>query len=148
MLRSKTLVSKQEKSVPGFMKRKKCVTVMACSNALRNHKLELVVIGKIKKSQSIQEYQKTEILFVSVLYKSRISNDGVMKSLFQQWVNFQNRKDCLEKPIYSWTWRLHILTLQNSEMAIFGPLFSSKCNFNCAAHGPRHFGVGKKKMPS
>lgn len=46
ILPSKTLVSREEKAVPGYKRSKERVTILACSNASGNCKLKLVLIGK------------------------------------------------------------------------------------------------------
>lgn len=62
MLPSKTLVLKQEKSAAGFKKQKERVTVLACSNALGNHQLPLVVIGKSKNPRAFKNIRKQKLV--------------------------------------------------------------------------------------
>lgn len=83
MLPSKTLVSKQEKSAPRFKKRKERVTVMACSNALGNHKMELVVIGKSKNPRAFKNIRKQKSSLP--VYYTNQRSAWMNAQIFKQW---------------------------------------------------------------
>jgi hypothetical protein len=74
MLPQKTLASNQEKSKSGIKVAKERVTVAACSNASRTHKLPLFVIGTSHKPKDFKRLKF--IILSSLLSCTEVSLDG------------------------------------------------------------------------
>ncbi|GBM61506.1 Jerky -like [Araneus ventricosus] len=62
MLPDKTLADHNEKVAPGRKAIKARITFMPCTNATGKHKLPLFVVGKAKKTQSLQVSHATCVL--------------------------------------------------------------------------------------
>lgn len=89
MLPTKTLAAKQEKSAPGYKRSKERVTLLACSNATGDHKLELALIGKAKNPRCFKNVKKTTneygtVYDLPVWYRNQ-SNAWMDGSLFKDW---------------------------------------------------------------
>lgn len=82
MFPSKSLVSQQEKSAPGFKKSKERVTMLACSNATGSHKLQAVVIGKSKNPRAFKKVRTGSHL--PVYYRNQ-KNAWMNSVIFLEW---------------------------------------------------------------
>lgn len=80
-LPTKSLVSRNEKSAPGFKPSKERLTVMCCSNASGTHKLRLLVIGKSKKPRALKNIA---IQALPVSYTNQ-KNSWMSRDIFKQW---------------------------------------------------------------
>ncbi|XP_023224155.1 jerky protein homolog-like [Centruroides sculpturatus] len=76
---TKTLVSKNEMSAPGFKARKSCITVMVCGNITGTHRLPLLIVGKSKNPRCFKGIKK-----LPVIYKNQ-KNSWMDASIFIEW---------------------------------------------------------------
>ena len=58
MLPSKSLAARTETAAPGYKCSKERVTILACSNATANHKMDLAMIEKSKNPRAFKTISK------------------------------------------------------------------------------------------
>ncbi|XP_045473872.1 jerky protein homolog-like [Harmonia axyridis] len=80
-LPSKTLAMQNEKSAPGHKCSKERITLMPCSNASGNHKLQLLCIGKSKTPRS---FKGTEMKNFPVRYQNH-PKAWMNREIFKKW---------------------------------------------------------------
>ncbi|XP_067140340.1 jerky protein homolog-like [Centruroides vittatus] len=83
---TKTLVSKNEMSAPGFKASKSRITVMVCGNVTGSHRLPLLIIGKSKNPWCFKGIKK-----LPVTYKNQ-KNAWMDTTIFIEWYNTRKRK--------------------------------------------------------
>jgi hypothetical protein len=76
---TKSLVSKNEQSAPGFKASKSRITAMVCANITGSHKLPLLVIGKSKNPRCFKG-----IKTLPVTYKNQ-TNSWMSSDIFVEW---------------------------------------------------------------
>ncbi|XP_023214516.1 jerky protein homolog-like [Centruroides sculpturatus] len=76
---TKSVISKNEMSAPGFKASKSRVTVMVCGNATGTHRLPLLIIGKSKNPRCFKGIKQ-----LPVIYKNQ-KNSWMDTSIFIEW---------------------------------------------------------------
>ncbi|XP_067139686.1 jerky protein homolog-like [Centruroides vittatus] len=76
---TKTLVSKNEMSAPGFKVSKSRITVMVCGNVTGTHRLPLLIVGKSKNPRCFKGIKK-----LPVTYKNQ-KNSCMDTTIFIEW---------------------------------------------------------------
>ena len=80
-----TLASAQEKEAPGVKSSKDRVTLLGCVNAMGQHKLKPVLIGKYKKPRSFKDVNMSAL---PVHYTAQ-SNAWMSSDIFEHWFHQQ-----------------------------------------------------------
>lgn len=82
MLPEKTLAAKAEAAAPGYKHSKDRVTILACSNATANLKMELLMIGKSKNPRIFKTISKSALPVKYCNQKSAWMNSEIFKTWF------------------------------------------------------------------
>lgn len=84
LLPSKSLAAKSESAAPGYKRSKERVTILACSNATSNHKMELLMIGKSKNPRAFKGISKHALPVKYFNQKSAWMSSEIFKDWFFQ----------------------------------------------------------------
>lgn len=82
MLPSKSLAARTEAAAPGYKRSKERVTILACSNATANHKMDLAMIGKSKNPRAFKTISKHALPVKYFNQKSAWMTSEIFKEWF------------------------------------------------------------------
>ncbi|KAM6459279.1 jerky protein homolog-like [Liasis olivaceus] len=82
MLPSKSLAARTEAAAPGYKHSKERLTILACSNATANHKMDLAMIGKSKNPRAFKTISKNALPVKYYDQKSAWMTSEILKDWF------------------------------------------------------------------